>query len=240
MNLRDQFITELESLKNEKSIPGAMWFFKTGPGQYGEGDQFWGISVPKQRQVAKKYARILGAEDYSHLLRHPIHEVRLTTLMLMVYVFQKAKTEDIRQAIAEIYLDSVDYVNNWDLVDASAHHILGQWLLSRDYSVLLDLAKKDHLWSQRIAIVATHAFIRNRIFEPTLSISAILLNHPHDLIHKAVGWMLREVGNVDFDTEYRFLEAHYRTMPRTMLRYAIEKFDEELRQRFLKGTIQPV
>ena len=158
-------------------------------------------------------------------------------MLILVCKFEKAKLDEDKKAIVDLYINNLEYVNNWDLVDSSAYKILGAYLEERDRSILYRLAKSNHLWSQRVAIIATLWFIGKNKFSDTLNIAQILLNHEHDLIHKAVGWMLREVGNRDFETEFQFLKKHYKQMPRTMLRYAIEKFDPELRQRFLKGLV---
>lgn len=237
LGAQDDFLRELEALKCEERIPGAMRFFKTGKGQYGEGDLFWGISVPQQQALSRKYYKAIELHDYPQLLKHSVHEVRLSALMMLVYRYQSSKPE--REEVVNLYRAHFDYVNNWDLVDTSAAKILGEWLWEKDHQELKTLALSGHLWRQRISIIATHAFIRRGYFTTTLELSELLLHHPHDLIHKAVGWMLREVGNIDFQTEYAFLKQHYQTMPRTMLRYAIEKFDEPLRQDFLKGRINP-
>ncbi len=236
-NTMKAFITDLQNLQNAEKAQSAMWFFKCHEGGYGEGDKFWGITVPQQRSVCKKYHKLLNINELSELLRHEIHELRLSALMIMVMQYKKCKDELARKAIVDVYLASLQYINNWDLVDSSAHYILGEWLLDKDWSCLKDMAMADHLWTQRIAIIATHAFIRKGIFEPTFCLADILLNHKHDLIHKAVGWMLREAGAVDYQAEYNFLTKRYKNMPRTMLRYAIEKFDEAIRQKFLKSEI---
>jgi len=212
-------------------------FFNAYSGGYGEGDQFLGVKVPDQRKVARKYYKNISLEGVQMLLRSPIHEYRLTALLILVYKFEKSKSEEDKKKIVDLYLNNLEYVNNWDLVDSSAYKILGAYLEERDRSILYHLAKSDHLWSQRVAIIATLWFIRKNQFSDTLNIAKILLNHEHDLIHKAVGWMLREVGNKDFETEFQFLKMHYKQMPRTMLRYAIEKFDPGLRQQFLKGLV---
>lgn len=230
------FLESLKELKNEKQAEVSKRFFRTGKGEYGEGDIFWGISVPAQRAIARKHFQELDLEDLKQLVRNEVHEVRLSTLLVMILHYQKAKTEEKKAEVVKLYLDSLDYINNWDLVDLSAYQILGEWYLAKGWEPLKTMAAAPHLWTQRIAIVATYAFIRKGIFEPTLIIARMLLNHKHDLIHKAVGWMLREVGKRDFQTEYDFLLPVYKTMPRTMLRYAIEKFPEDLRQDFLKGS----
>ena len=212
-------------------------FFQAYPGGYGEGDQFLGIRIPDQRKVAKQFYRDATLEAVEKLLQEPIHEYRFTALVMLVYKFEKAKSEAEKQAIADQYLRNLDRINNWDLVDVSADKILGAYLADKDRSLLYQLAKSDHLWSQRVAMIATFYFIRQHQFDDTLEIAKLLLNHKHDLIHKAVGWMLREVGNRDLDVEVEFLKQHYRHMPRTMLRYAIEKFDPELRMRFMQGLV---
>lgn len=170
-------------------------------------------------------------------MQSEFHEHRLTALIILVHKFEKVRTEEEKKQIVDLYFANLDYVNNWDLVDTSADKILGAYLADKDRSLLYQLARTDHLWKQRIAIMATFYFIRNNDFTDTLEIARILLNHEHDLIHKAVGWMLREVGKRGFETEFEFLQKYYREMPRTMLRYAIEKFDEDLRQQFLQGLI---
>jgi len=156
---------------------------------------------------------------------------------MLVLKYQKEKDENKKQEFVDTYIRNLERINNWDLVDSSAHLILGPYLMDRDKSLLYDFAKSDNLWVQRVSIIATFHFIRNGKYDDALRISEMLLNHKHDLIHKAVGWMVREIGNRDFDVEYNFLLKHYKSMPRTMLRYAIEKFPEELRQRFLKGKV---
>ena len=169
-------------------------FFNAIPGGYGEGDRFLGIRVPDQRKVARKYYRKISLEGARTLLQSEFHEHRLTALIILVHKFEKARSEEEKKAIVDLYLDNLDYVNNWDLVDTSADKILGAYLVDKDRSLLYQLARTDHLWKQRIAIMATFYFIRNNDFTDTLEIARILLNHEHDLIHKAVGWMLREVG----------------------------------------------
>ncbi|NLM20826.1 MAG: DNA alkylation repair protein [Peptococcaceae bacterium] len=212
-------------------------FFKAGPGGYGEGDKFISVKVPVQRKVAKKYYKTLSLEEVELLLRDPIHEYRLTALIILVNKFEKAKTERERKSIKDFYLKNISFVNNWDLVDSSADKILGAYLFDKEKDILYGFAKSDNLWENRVAIISTFYFIKNEEFEDTLNIAKILLKHEHDLIHKAVGWMLREVGNRNFDIEFNFLREHYKNMPRTMLRYAIEKFEPELRNKFLKGLI---
>ncbi|MHB1128310.1 MAG: DNA alkylation repair protein [Bacillota bacterium] len=212
-------------------------FFKASPGGYAEGDRFIGVTVPNQRKVARKFFKQISLEEIKDLLHQPIHEYRLTALFILVLKYEKSMSDYEQKAIVDLYLDNTAYVNNWDLVDSSADKILGPYLFHKEKGILDELANSNDLWKQRIAIIATFHFIKNYKYDDTLRIASILLRHKHDLIHKAVGWMLREIGNRDFEVEYNFLRNNYKGMPRTMLRYAIEKFDEELRQQFLKGLI---
>ena len=212
-------------------------FFQAFEGGYGEGDRFIGVAVPHQRKVAKKHYKVIDIKDIERLLNEPIHEYRLTALLMLVYKFEKAKDERDREVIVDTYLNNIGSINNWDLVDSSAPNILGGFLIDKDKSILYDMARTPDLWKQRIAMLSTFYFIKQGKFDDTLKIAEILLDHEHDLIHKAVGWMLREIGNKDFNVEYSFLKDNYKIMPRTMLRYAIEKFEPELRQKFLKGFI---
>lgn len=208
-------------------------FFKTGPGQYGEGDRFIGVQVPSARRVAKKF-QDANLNDVLRLLRSPIHEERLTALLILVMRFQKGSVE-ARGRIYKIYLQHTRYINNWDLVDLSAEKIIGPFLAGKDKKVLYQLARSPSLWERRIAILSTFHFIKHKKFDETLKIAKMLLRDREDLIHKAVGWMLREVGKRDQACEKRFLKKHYQDMPRTMLRYAIEKFSKPTRQTYLKG-----
>lgn len=231
------FLQAMQTHEDKEKAIGSQRFFRTGPGEYGEGDIFWGLSVPIQRNISREYYTRLSLADLGSLIKHEVHEVRLTTVMMLVLKYQHAETHEAKAEVVNLFMDSMAYINNWDLVDSCAHLILGDWLLDKDWSILKALAAKDHLWTQRIAMVATFTFIRKGLHQPTLEIADILMDHKHDLIHKAVGWMLREVGNRDYQTEYGFLLPCYKTMPRTMLRYAIEKFNEPVRQAFLKGTL---
>lgn len=208
-------------------------YFKTRPGEYGAGDRFLGIRVPVLRKLARQH-QSLDIDHCRQLLRSPYHEARLLALLILVRMYDRGDS-GARTAIYTMYLDNTDRVNNWDLVDSSAPHIVGRHLEDRDRAVLLDLARSASVWERRIAIMSTQHFIRNHDFQDTLRIADMLLTDEHPLIHKAVGWMLREVGNRDRDVEERFLLSRYRRMPRTMLRYAIEKFPPPLRQRYLRG-----
>jgi 3-methyladenine DNA glycosylase AlkD len=210
-------------------------FFKTGKGQYGEGDVFLGITVPDSRIIAKKF-NSLDIYSINELLDSKIHEERLIALLILVHNYQKGNEEQKYQ-ILNHYLKNTKKINNWDLVDLTADKILGEYLLDKPKDIIYQLARSDNLWEKRISIISTFHFIKNNQFQDTLDIAEILLFDSHDLIHKAVGWMLREVGNRDIKTEEAFLKRHYKKMPRTMLRYAIEKFPERKRQRYLKGKI---
>lgn len=206
-------------------------FFKTAPGQYGEGDIFLGINVPVQRQMVKQYQDISIAEA-EELLHSDIHEERSLALLLWVRLYAKGD-EAQKEKIVQRYLANTDWINNWDLVDVTAQHIVGHYLFQRERKILFQLAKSGSLWERRISIIATQYFIRQHDFADTLKIATILVNDQEDLIHKAVGWMLREVGERNLQPEEEFLEKHYQQMPRTMLRYAIEKFPEVKRKFWL-------
>lgn len=222
---------ELKNETDEKQAAVLQRFFKTGRGEYGEGDLFYGIKVPVQRRIARKYIDI-SLEDIQELLNSPIHEERLVSLFILVEKYTKAD-DKTRELIFKFYLKNSKNINNWDLVDLSAPKIVGAYLLMRDKGILFKLAGSSNIWEKRIAILSTYTFIRNLHFETTLQIAEILLNDKHDLIHKSVGWMLREVGNKKLQIEEDFLKRFYKQMPRTMLRYAIEKFPEVKRKAYL-------
>lgn len=223
---------KLLSLRNfEKSI-FLQRFFKTGEGEYAEGDLFLGITVPQQREVAKSFAKT-PLHELEMLLHDKYHECRLTALVILTERAKKSKREEEKRLIFELYLRNTHYINNWDLVDVTANYVVGRYLMDKDRSVLYRLAESSLLWEQRIAMIATLEFIRNHDFVDTLLIAEKLVYHKHDLMHKAVGWMLREAGKRDKSVLIGFLEQYAATMPRTMLRYAIEKLDEEQRQYYL-------
>ncbi len=208
-------------------------FFKTGPGEYGEGDRFLGLKVPQLR-AELPHTDALSEADVLDLLHSEWHEERLLALLVLGRRFSRAKQDPAtQQHLVNLYLAHTKRINNWDLVDSSAPQILGAWLLRRDRAVLDRLAASTRLWEQRIAILATQAFIRAGDFTDTLRLSALFLTHPHDLMHKACGWMLREVGKRDMKPLLAFLDQHAAKMPRTLLRYAIEKLPEETRQGYL-------
>lgn len=232
-------------MKDEKQAANLSRFFKTGKGQYGEGDIFLGIKVPQTREVVKAHWKDATLEDLETLVSSPYHEIRLCALLTLVQMFKHSRKDPaFQQRCVDFYLAHTDYINNWDLVDLSCYEILGAWLLSRDRSILYELALNGRtMWEQRIAMVSCMAFVRNGESDDCYRIADILLHHSHDLIHKAVGWLLRETGKREPAGLRGFLgsnrdgesQPRYRTMPRTALRYAIEKFPEEERQRYLKG-----
>lgn len=223
----------LHSLAIPEIAEHSQRFFKTGPGQYGEGDLFLGIRVPKLRELAKEF-RDSPLGEARRLLRSAYHEERLFALLLLVQMFARGGAAR-REAVYELYLKNTRYINNWDLVDLSAYLIVGPYLADRDRRPLYALAQSQSLWERRIAIISTFHFIKNKQFTDTLNLAALLLTDREDLMHKAVGWMLREVGKRDLAAEKEFLKEHCRQMPRTMLRYAIEKFPEKERLKYLKG-----
>jgi len=233
----ESIVEILLEMGDAEKVSGVTRFFKAEKGGYAEGDQFLGISVPQQRAIAKKHYKEIELAEVVKLLKNPFHEVRLTALFFLVYQYEKESIDE-QEKIVRVYLQNVSSINNWDLVDSSADKILGAWLYAHPKKeILYKLAVSDNLWERRISIIASFYFIRKKVFTDALAISKILLNDKHDLIHKAVGWMLREIGNRDFEAAFEFLKQHYAQMPRTMLRYAIEKFEETLRQKFLKGMI---
>ena len=231
----DKVLRKFACKEKAKILQG---FFKNGKGQYGEGDVFWGVSVPDIRKVARNCWKNTEIDFLEKLLASSVHEKRLLALLILVEKYNHTNYNGGRKVFFNFYLKNSKSVNNWDLVDLSAPKIVGDYLLcKKDRKVLVRLAKSENLWERRIGIIATFAFIRNGEFDDTLKISRILLSDSHDLIHKAVGWMLREVGKRDLKVEENFLKIYYKDMPRTMLRYAIEKFDEDKRKRYLKGEI---
>ncbi len=226
---------KLQELGSREKATVLQRFFKTGPGEYGEGDVFVGVKVPELRKLAKEYQEIT-VKGVKQLLKSPIHEERLLALLILVRKYSKGN-ETEKKRIYELYLKNTQFINNWDLVDISSHHIIGAFLVDKSKEPLYSLAKSMNLWERRISIISTFYFIKHDKYAETLKISEILLMDEQDLIHKAVGWMLREIGKRHIPTEEKFLRKHYKRMPRTMLRYAIEKFPEDKRQGYLKGKI---
>jgi 3-methyladenine DNA glycosylase AlkD len=229
-------LTTIRSLLNQASQMGPVSkaiFYKTGPGDYAEHDRFMGVSVPTLRKIAKEFP-VLSLSEIESLLMSPFNEERFLGLVILVQQYQKGNIEDQKERY-NFYLNNLKYVNNWNLVDVSAHLIVGAHLLDKDRSILQQLVLSNDLWERRVSIVSTWAFIRKKDLEWTFQIGEKLLKDPHDLIHKAVGWMLREAGKQDEAALKNFLGHHVSSMPRTMLRYAIERFEKEERERYLGG-----
>ncbi len=226
---------KLQKLANKKRAAQSRRYFKTGPGEYGEGDIFVGIRVPELRKLSRAY-RDIPLEATEILLNSPIHEERLLALLILVMKYAGSDAGE-QKRIYTLYLKNTRFVNNWDLVDASAHYIVGPFLMDKNKRPLYRLAASKSIWDRRIAIMSTFHYIRQNIYSETLKIADTLISDQEDLIHKAVGWMLREIGKRDLQTEEKFLRPRYKAMPRTMLRYAIERFPAAKRQRYLKGTI---
>lgn len=234
MNARD-IEQALKKMGTKERAASSLWFFKTGKGEYGHGDRFFGVTVPEQRKLAKKHFEIPRSE-IEKLLQSEYHECRLTGLFILVLQYQKGNRVT-KKEIVNFYIKNAKRVNNWDLVDSSASYILGDYLLDTPRAILYKLVKSKNIWERRIAIVATHAFIKRGEFVDTFKIAELLLEDNHDLIHKATGWMLREVGKrVSMKTLTLFVETHGERMPRTMLRYAIEHFPKSTQKHFLLQT----
>jgi len=254
----NHIINDLKKMAKPKKALFLQRFFKTGKGEYGEGDVFWGVMVPAQRKVVKKYFKEASLKDVQRLLKSKIHEQRLVGVLVLVAKFSfpichprrprrlggqsgdpidlrdpRFREDDNKKQIFNFYLKNTKNINNWDLVDLSAPNIVGQYLLDKDKKILSQLARSHNLWERRIAIIATAAFIRNNQFEETIKIAKVLLKDKHDLIHKAAGWMLRETGKRDQKQLLKFLDLHKKEMPRMMLRYAIEKIPEIKRKYYL-------
>lgn len=223
---------EIRKLASPKRAKASLWFFKTGPGKYGEGDKFLGLNNPQMRQLAKKYQG-LGFFDILKLLHSMFHEERQIALFILVHQFERGNA-NLKRKIYNYYLKNTKYINNWDLVDLSAHKIVGAYLLDKKRDILFKLARSENLWERRIAILASFNFIKNNHFDLTIKLSRVLLKDKHDLMHKAVGWMLREVGKRDKKTLVKFLKQNKTQMPRTALRYAIERFSKSERRDWLK------
>ncbi len=233
----NKIIAGLKKISNKERAEIQQRFFKTGPGEYGEGDVFIGVKMPQQRLITKKFINT-PVSDLERLLDSKVHEHRMIALLIGVLQFEKGNEKQQKQ-IYTFFIKNSKKINNWDLVDVTVPRVIGKYLLNNksEKEILYKFSKSKNLWQKRIAIISTFAFIRNLDFQDTLKISKILLNDKHDLIHKAVGWMLREIGNRNRDVEEKFLKIHYKTMPRTTLRYAIEKFPEKLRKNYLHGKI---
>lgn len=232
-----KIIEDLKSYENPERAKASERYFKTGKGEYGEGDIFLGVRVPVLREIARKYPDT-SMEDLQTLLNSRIHENRFVALVMLVNKYKKAKKNHVeRMRIFQFYLKNTGRINNWDLVDVSAPKIVGDFSITDGNEIIRHLAKSNNLWEKRIAIISTFAFIAKRNFGETLAISDMLLHDDHDLIHKAVGWALREVGKKNLGILEIFLNTRYKEMPRTMLRYAVEKMPEDKRKKYLKGEI---
>ncbi len=232
-------ILKAQSISNELSLLGSAkrseassWFFKTGPGQYGYGDVFYGVSVPEQRKISKRY-KDLDLVEIRKLLKSKIHECRLTALFILILQYENGN-ETQKNTIYDFYLKNLDRVNNWDLVDSSAHKILGPHLRNRDRSILHELAESKSLWKRRVALISTFAFLKDHDFKDAINLCEIYLDDDEDLIHKATGWTLREIGKVSEPTLTQFLNKHHKAMPRTALRYSIERLDTSQRKKYMK------
>ncbi len=231
--MNQKLLKEIYSHRNKNRAKASAWYFKTGKSQYGEGDKFMGISCPEMRNIAKKYVNI-SLKEVEHLLKSKWHEQHQIGLFILTYKYKKTN-QKTKEEIVDFYLKNTKYINNWDLVDLSAPKILGDFLSDKkNKKILLKLARSKNLWEQRIAIISTFAFIRRGDIKWSIKIAKMFLSHKHDLIHKATGWMLREVGKKDMKTLCKFLDSNLSEMPRTMLRYAIEKFPEKIRKGYLK------
>jgi len=229
-----EVINALKSLATEERRKVNEWFFKTGKGEYGYGDIFLGVTMPDIHRIAKKFSQEISLQELTELIRNPIHEVRLCALIILVNKYKKENSDKIYQ----YYMDHLTAINNWDLVDSSAPYIVGDYLYKHPEKskILIDFSHSENLWVRRISIVSTFTFIKNNEFNTTLEIAKLLLNDNHDLIHKALGWMLREIYKRDERIIKRFLRQNYAQIPRTTLRYAIERMDKEERLLYLKGN----
>lgn len=227
-----EILEEIKAHGNKEDAVHLSRFFKSGKGEYGEGDIFLGINVPTVRSVAKKYYQEITLDDIQILIKNPYHEVRLMALMLMVFVYEKTEQ---KQEIFDLYMKNIEYINNWDLVDLSCHKIVGHFLhTNKNHESLYKLANTDHLWSNRIAVVSQYYFIKKGYFTHILALSEKFLTHKHDLMHKAVGWMLREMGKMDEKPLYDFLDKHHKSMPRTMLRYSLERLPKDKKEHYMR------
>lgn len=234
MNRAEQILTELQNAADPKLAQHHQKFFKTGKGEYAEGDKFYGLTSPIIKSIVKKYYKTTNFQELTQLIQHPYHEARSTALSILVEQYAKASPE-LQDEIVKFYLENLPFINNWDLVDISAHKIIGAWCCrNNDYQLLFELADSGSLWAERVSIVANAYIIRHGNHKIIEQISRLFLNHPHDLIHKAVGWMLRELGKQDENALCRFLDAHAAQMPRTALRYSLERLSPEQRRHYMQ------
>ena len=234
----NQILEALQFLSTPEKRDFLPYFFKTGKGQYAEGDQFIGVVVPDSRKLVKEYWQKATLDDVQEILKSEFHEMRLVALLILVTKFEKTKDEKEKKTLVDFYLKNTKYINNWDLVDLSCYKLLGRYCFENQKDeILKKLSNSENMWEKRIAIVATMYHIKKGSHDLTIELALINLDHSHDLMHKANGWLLREIGNKDEEVLLDFLKIYYQNMPRTSLRYAIEKLDEDLRQDFLKGRI---
>ncbi len=233
MKKHADLLQTLKQVATPDRAKSSVWYFKARKGEYGEGDQFLGVTVPHQRAIARRFAAAFTPAELSPILQSKFHEVRATGLFILIRNFDKADNEKSQKIWVQCYLDHLQYVNNWDLVDISAPAILGKWLLHRDRKILYQMARSGNLWKNRIAILSTLAFIRENDFKDLLQLTHIFLQHPHDLMHKATGWMLREAWKRNPTLIEQFIMDNAEQMPRTMLRYAIERMAPADRKKYL-------
>ncbi len=224
-----KILKEIKESSDPERAKNSLWFFKTGPGQYGEGDKFLGLTMPQQRTIAKKYVN-LPFSDIQKLIDSKYHEHRMVGLIILTYKYPKSEQ---KKEIYEFYIKNYDRINNWDLVDVTAPRIVGAYLLEKNRKILYDFAKSNHLWKKRISIVSTFAFIDKKDFKDSIKIIEILLNDKHDLIHKACGWALREIGKKEEKVLTNFLDKYHKIMPRTMLRYSLERLSEKQKKHYM-------
>ena len=238
MTFHNQILEALQFLSSPEKKEFLPYFFKTGKGEYAEGDQFIGVVVPDSRKLVKEYWQKAELSDVQEILKSEFHEMRLVALLILVNKFEKSKDKTEQKKLVDFYLKNTKYINNWDLVDLSCYKLLGRYCFENQKDdILRELSNSDNMWEKRIAIVATMYHIKKGSHDLTIELALNNLNHSHDLMHKANGWLLREMGKKDEEKLLNFLKTHYQNMPRTSLRYAIEKLDEDLRQDFLKGRI---
>ncbi len=238
MNTLHQVKEMLQSLSDKERKAFSPKFFKAGKGEYAEGDLFIGVTVPNQRLVVKEFWKVISEQELSELLQSKYHEHRLTALLMLVAKFEKTKKKEEQAHLVDFYLSHKEFINNWDLVDSSCYKILGKYAFENNLDTLLiQLSKEDNMWSKRIAIVSTMHYVKKGEYDLLKELVLYNLHHSHDLIHKANGWLLREMGEKNQNELLDFLKKHYQNMPRTTLRYAIEKLEPELRQKYLKGEI---
>jgi len=232
-----QIQKDFRKYSNSEKAKHSQRFFKTSKGEYGYGDIFLGLTTPELKGIVGRYYKEVSLKNLLYFIQSKYHEYRMFGLQCLVYKYERCNTEEERKEIYDIYIRNIKYINNWDLVDVTCPKIVGEYLKDKDRDILYRLANSKDIWKQRIAVISTFAFIRSNDFKDSLNICEILVNHDHDLIQKAVGWTLREVGKKDLKKEEQFLKKYYKNMPRTMLRYAIERFEESKRQKYLKGEI---